>query len=49
MAEIRIWYFTFMNPSMLFGSMSKEDPQEFLDSVQKVTDIMDDTFSGRAE
>lgn len=36
----RIWDFTQMNPSVFFGSKLEEDLPEFLDSVQKVTEIM---------
>ncbi|PHU04495.1 Elongation factor 1-beta 1 [Capsicum chinense] len=34
-AAVRIWNLTRMNPPLFSGSKSKEDPQEFLDMVQK--------------
>ena len=36
----RVRYFTRMNPPSFHGSKSDEDPQEFIDQVQKVIDIM---------
>lgn len=36
----KIWDFTRMSLSLFSGSKSKENPQEFLDMVQKVTDII---------
>lgn len=36
----RMWDFTWMNWLVFFGSKPDEDPQEFLDSVQKVIKIM---------
>ena len=36
----RVWDFTRMNPPSFHGSKSDEDPQEFIDQVQKVIDIM---------
>ena len=36
----RVWEFTWMNPPSFHGSKSDEDPQEFIDQVQKVIDIM---------
>ena len=41
----RIWEFTQINPYLFSGSKPEEDPQKFLDQVQKVTDIMGVTFS----
>ena len=38
-----------MNPPSFLGSKADEDPQEFLDQVQKVTDIMGVTSSEGAE
>jgi len=38
-----------MNPSSFLGSKSDEDPQEFLDHIQKVTDIMGVTTIESAE
>lgn len=45
----RIWDFTRINPPLFLGSNSEEDPQEFLDIVQKVTDIMGVTASESVE
>ena len=36
----RIWDITRMNSSSFFGSKSDKEPQEFIDQVQKVIDIM---------
>lgn len=41
----RIQDFTRMNPSLILGSKSEEDPQEFFYIVHKVTDIMSVTLS----
>ena len=38
-----------MNAPLFSGSKSEEDPQESLDQVQKVTDIMGVTFSKSAK
>ena len=38
-----------MNPPLFLGSKFEEDLQEFLDMVQKVTNIMGVTASERAE
>ena len=45
----RIWDFTQMNPPQFPGFNLEEDPQEFLDQVQKVTDIMGVTSSESAK
>ena len=39
-AAARIRDFIRMNPPYFYGSKSDEDPQEFIDQVQKVIDIM---------
>lgn len=38
-----------MNPSSFMGSKSEEDPQDFLDIVQKVMDVMGMTSSQSVE
>ncbi|KAF3661550.1 hypothetical protein FXO37_12888 [Capsicum annuum] len=48
-AATRILNFTSMNPPSFLGFKSNEDPQEFLDQVQKVTYIMGVNFSESAE
>ncbi|KAF3648996.1 hypothetical protein FXO37_19182 [Capsicum annuum] len=45
----QILYFTRMNPPSFLGSKTNEDPQEFLDQVQKVIYIIGVTFSKSAE
>ena len=45
----RVRYFTRMNPLSFHGSKSDKDPQEFIDLVQKVIDIMGVTFIESAE
>ena len=36
----RVWDFTRINSLSFHGSKSDEDPQEFIDQIQKVIDIM---------
>ena len=45
----RVRDFTQMNPPSFHGSKSDEDPQEFIDQVQKVIDIMGVTSIESAE
>ena len=45
----RIRDFTQMNPPSFFGSKPDKDPQEFVDQVQKVIDIMGVTSSESTE
>ena len=45
----RVRDFTRMNPPSFHGSKSDEDPQEFIDQVQKVIDIMGVTSIESAE
>ena len=47
--EARVWDFTRMNPPSFHGSKSDEDPQEFIDQVPKVIDIMGVTSIESAE
>ena len=46
---VRVWDFTQMNPPSYHRSKSDEDPQEFIDQVQKVIDIMGSTSIESAE
>lgn len=48
-AAVRIRDFTRINPPLFTDSKSEEDSQEFLDQVQKVTDIMGVTSSKSVE
>ncbi|KAF3619313.1 hypothetical protein FXO38_32991 [Capsicum annuum] len=48
-ASVWIQDFTQINPSLFSSSKSEENPQEFLDQVWKVTDIMGVTSSKSAE
>ena len=45
----KIFYFTQINPPLFSSFKSEEDPQQFLDQVQKVTDIIGVTSNESAK